>query len=125
MATLNMERITRTMRLTPEEISNDRKVRELVEQEKPEMKAQIRQRMADVRLATAARNGTPTLGQRIRAVRETRELSQVALAASAGISQGYLSQLEQDEREPTLSIAARIAHALQLSLDDLAANIGS
>jgi transcriptional regulator with XRE-family HTH domain len=38
----------------------------------------------------------------------------------AGISQGYLSQLEQDEREPTLSIAARLACALGVSLDALA-----
>ncbi|MEN9665883.1 MAG: helix-turn-helix protein [Planctomycetota bacterium] len=42
------------------------------------------------------------------------------LAAEAGISQGYLSQLEQDEREPTLSIAARLATALGVSLDELA-----
>jgi transcriptional regulator with XRE-family HTH domain len=42
------------------------------------------------------------------------------LAAEAGISQGYLSQLEQDEREPTLSIAARLATALGVSLDTLA-----
>jgi transcriptional regulator with XRE-family HTH domain len=44
----------------------------------------------------------------------------VDLAAAAGISQGYLSQLERDEREPTLSIAARLAGVLGISLDDLA-----
>jgi len=43
----------------------------------------------------------------------------VSLAAEAGISQSYLSQLEQDEREPTLSIALRLAHALDISLDEL------
>jgi transcriptional regulator with XRE-family HTH domain len=58
-----------------------------------------------------------------RVARETRGLSQVSLAAAAGISQGYLSQLEQDEREPTLPIAARIAHVLGLSLDELAASV--
>ena len=42
------------------------------------------------------------------------------LATEAGISQGYLSQLEQDEREPTLSIAERLATALGVSLDALA-----
>ena len=42
------------------------------------------------------------------------------LAAEAGISQGYLSLLEQDEREPTLSIAARLAAALGVSLDAMA-----
>jgi transcriptional regulator with XRE-family HTH domain len=44
----------------------------------------------------------------------------VHLAAAAGISQGYLSQLEQDEREPSLSIAARLARILDVSLDELA-----
>jgi len=53
-----------------------------------------------------------TLGQRIRRAREARHQTQVRLAAEAVISQGYLSQLEQDEREPTLSIAARQAGAL-------------
>jgi transcriptional regulator with XRE-family HTH domain len=47
------------------------------------------------------------------------------LAEAARISQGYLSQLEQDEREPSLSIAARIAEALNLSLEDLAATVSS
>lgn len=61
-----------------------------------------------------------TLGQRIRRAREARLQTQVQLAAAAGISQGYLSQLEQDEREPTLSIAARLASVLGISLDELA-----
>jgi transcriptional regulator with XRE-family HTH domain len=60
------------------------------------------------------------LGQRIRTARERLGESQVNLAATAGISQGYLSQLETDEREPTLSIAARLAKALNISLDELA-----
>ena len=46
--------------------------------------------------------------------------TQVVVAEAAGISQGYLSQLEQDEREPALSIAARLAQALGISLDELA-----
>ena len=116
-----MKRITRDRRLTPEEIEKDRKVRELIEQEKPEINAMIRRRMAEIRKAKAAGAGIPTLGQRIRAAREARGLSQAALAAVAKISQGYLSQLEQDEREPALSIAARLAQTLGLSMDELAA----
>jgi transcriptional regulator with XRE-family HTH domain len=76
--------------------------------------------MAAKRRGDAKRSGTPTLGQRIRAAREALGESQVNLAAAAGISQGYLSQLETDEREPTLSIAARLARALGMSLDELA-----
>ncbi len=120
-----MKRITRNRRLTPEEIEKDRKVRELIEQEKPEINAMIRRRMAEIRQAKAASAGAPTLGQRIRAAREARGLSQASLAAAANISQGYLSQLEQDEREPALSIAARLARALGLSMDELAACVTS
>ena len=43
-----------------------------------------------------------------------------SLAAAAGISQGYRSQLEADEREPTLAIAARLARRVGMSLDELA-----
>lgn len=120
-----MKRISRNSRLSPEEAERDRQLREAVEREKPEINARIRQQMATLRHAKAARQGASTLGQRIRAAREAHGLSQVGLAAVAGISQGYLSQLEQDEREPTLSIAARLARALDLSLDDIAATVGS
>lgn len=116
-----MQRKTRTKRLSPEEIEKDRRIRDLVEEEKPEIDARIRARMAEIRKANASGLGRQTLGQRIRAAREAQSLSQVSLAAAAGISQGYLSQLEHDEREPTLSIAARVANALGVSVDELAA----
>ena len=118
-----MKRTTRNRRLTAEEAAKYRAVREQIEQEKPEINARIRARMARERKAAAGRSGGQTLGQRIRAAREARGQSQVSLAAAAGISQGYLSQLEQDEREPTLSIAARLAQALDISLDELAAGV--
>jgi len=115
-----MKRITRNRKLTPEEAAEYRAVREQVEREKPEINARIRARMAEQRKAEAGRSGGQTLGQRLRSAREQLGQSQMNLAAAAGISQGYLSQLEQDEREPTLSIAARLAEALGVSLDDLA-----
>ena len=58
-----------------------------------------------------------TLGQRIRRARKARHPTQVQLAAEAGISQGHLSKLEQDGREPTLSITARLAGALGVALE--------
>jgi len=120
-----MKRITRDRYRTPEEVEEDRRIREAIEQEKPELNAHFRQVIAERRQAQAASRGGQTLGQRIRATREARGLSQVNLAEAARISQGYLSQLEQDEREPSLSIAARIAEALNLSLEDLAATVSS
>ena len=114
-----MKRMSRNRRLTPEEVESDRQVRALIEQEKPEIDARIRQHMANLRQTKAASQEGLTLGQRIQAAREARNLSQPSLAAAASISQGYLSQMEQDERQPSLAIAARVAEALALSLDDL------
>jgi len=116
-----MRRIIRNRRLTPEEAAEYRRVRRQVEEEKPQIGARIRARLAQRREEAARRSGKPTVGQRIRAAREALGKSQVDVAAAAGISQGYLSQLEQDQREPTLSVAARVAGALQLSLEELAA----
>ena len=83
-----MKRIVRDRRLTPEEIAEDRRVRALVEREKPEISARIRQRMAVIRQERAAAAGSSTLGARIRAAREAQGLSQVELAAASGISTG-------------------------------------
>lgn len=115
-----MKRITRDRHLTPEEAAEYDAVRKEIEQEKPEINARIRERMSAKRKAEASQSGVKTFGQRIRTAREAIGESQMKLAAAAGISQGYMSQLEADEREPTLSIAARLARALGLSLDELA-----
>ena len=115
-----MKRVTRDRCLTPAEADKYNAVRAEIEAEKPEINARIRQRMAEVRKADATQFGGQTVGQRIRAAREALGASQDNVATAAGISPSYLSQLEQDERDPALSIAARLARALQISLDDLA-----
>lgn len=115
-----MKRIIRPRRLSAAEAAKYEAIRKQVDLEKPAIDARIRSRVAARRKATAAQAGNMTLGQRIRRAREARLQTQVQLAAAAGISQGYLSQLEQDEREPTLSIAARLATVLGISLDELA-----
>ena len=118
-----MKRTVRDRHLTAEEAAKYDAIREQIEQEKPEINARIRAQLAGRRKAAAERAGVPTLGQKLRTAREARNQTQVQLAAAAGISQGYLSQLEQDEREPTLSIAARLAGVLGLSLDELASGV--
>ena len=117
---LNMKRTVRDRHLTADEAAKYDAIREQIEREKPEINTRIRAQLAARRKAAAKRAGILTLGQKIRAAREARGQTQMNLAAAAGISQGYLSQLEQDEREPTLSIAARLARVLDLSLDELA-----
>ena len=55
----------------------------------------------------------------IRVWREHRELTQKEVAAEAGISKPYLSQLESGHRKGTTDVLTAIAKALQVSLDDL------
>jgi DNA-binding Xre family transcriptional regulator len=48
-----------------------------------------------------------------------RGLTQVELAESAGISQAYLSQLENGEREAVASVYRRLAERLRVRIGDL------
>lgn len=116
-----MKRVTRERQLTAAEAAKYAAIRKQIDLEKPQIAARIRGSLAAQRKVKATKAGVSTLGQRLRRAREAHHQTQVQLAAAAGISQGYLSQLEQDEREPTLSIAARLAEVLGMSLDDLAA----
>ncbi len=57
------------------------------------------------------------LGQRIRILRERRNLSQRALAEASGLSRNTLSLLERGQSSPTVSTLKRIAMALGVELD--------
>jgi ribosome-binding protein aMBF1 (putative translation factor) len=116
-----IRRVVNASILTPEEVGRARRLRELVEQDKPEIIAEGRRLLAAKRHRQAADRGSITLGQQIRQARESFGLSQAQLAERARVSQAYLSYLEQDQREPTLSIAARLARELGIPLDQLAA----
>lgn len=55
------------------------------------------------------------LGARIRNLREEIGLSQAQLAAQAELSQGYLSQIENDEvHNPSAAVLFRLAKALHV-----------
>lgn len=61
-----------------------------------------------------------TVGVRIRALREACGLSGNALAKLAGLSQGHLRDIETGRvKDPGLTVAAAIARALNVSVDDL------
>ena len=72
---------------------------------------------APVALATAA--PAPTIGPRVRALREGMGLSLRDLGRRAGVSAPMLSQVERGETSPTLAVAERIAEGLELSLSQL------
>jgi transcriptional regulator with XRE-family HTH domain len=59
------------------------------------------------------------VGQRVKALRESLQLSLRDLAERSGVSAPMLSQVERGETSPTLAVAARIAGGLDLSLSQL------
>lgn len=59
------------------------------------------------------------VGPRIRALREAMSLSLRDLTERSGVSAQMLSQVERGETSPTLSVAAKIASGLELTLSQL------
>jgi transcriptional regulator with XRE-family HTH domain len=70
-------------------------------------------------MTTTAPEPVSTLGPRIRALREAMDLSLRDLAVRSGVSAPMLSQVERGETSPTLQVATRIAHGLELRLSQL------
>jgi transcriptional regulator with XRE-family HTH domain len=60
-----------------------------------------------------------TVGERIRQQRQKLDLTQERLATSAGISKGFLSDVETNTRNPSAEYLLRIANALGVTLDYL------
>lgn len=61
------------------------------------------------------------LGEIIAQSREARQISPATLARRANVTAAQISRLESGEQsDPHLSTIARIAHVLDLSLDDIA-----
>jgi transcriptional regulator with XRE-family HTH domain len=65
------------------------------------------------------KNGTPAVGDRVRALRDAMDLSLRDLAERTGVSAPMLSQVERGETSPTLAVATKIAAGLDLSLSQL------
>jgi transcriptional regulator with XRE-family HTH domain len=57
------------------------------------------------------------LGQLIRKCRQQRKLTLQSLCKKAGVSVGYLSQVERGNATPSLGTLAQLAYALDLGLD--------
>src|ERR1700691_2080446 len=67
----------------------------------------------------AIADSPPALGARVRSLREAMDLSLRDLAERSGVSAPMLSQVERGETSPTLQVATRIAHGLDLRLSQL------
>lgn len=61
----------------------------------------------------------PSVGDRIREIRDTKKLTQDQLAEKAGISKGFLSEIENGKRNVSSEYLLRIANALCASVDYL------
>jgi len=58
-------------------------------------------------------------GERLRRLREARDVSQVKLAAMLGITQSNVSEMERGIRSITAHQAVRLAKALGVSIDEI------
>lgn len=64
------------------------------------------------------------LGEFIREQRLAAQISLRGLAAKAGVSNPYLSQVERGLRRPSAEILAHIAHGLSISVETMLAKAG-
>lgn len=58
-------------------------------------------------------------GHRVRELREARDWSQEELADRADLHRTYISAVERAVRNPTLTVIARLAKALKVSMSEL------
>ncbi len=73
------------------------------------------------RMAQVPENGTQpaiNIGARLRAVRTSRRLSQRELARKSGVTNGLISQIEQNHSSPSVASLKRILDAIPLSLSE-------
>lgn len=64
-------------------------------------------------------SGNGAVGLRVRALRESMDLSLRDLSERSGVSAPMLSQVERGETSPTLAVAEKIAAGLELTLSQL------
>jgi len=55
----------------------------------------------------------------LRRIRRERDLSQEALAASAGLARNHVSELERARRDPSLATIVQLADALNMTMAEL------
>jgi transcriptional regulator with XRE-family HTH domain len=62
------------------------------------------------------------IGEKIATLRKQKNLSQTDLGKAAGVSREIIGRYERGEVMPSIEVAAKIADALDVSLDYLAGN---
>ena len=59
------------------------------------------------------------LGMNLKRIRTEKDVSQVDIARSLGVSRGFVSNLENGKTNPTLATIARLANAIGVTTDEL------
>jgi transcriptional regulator with XRE-family HTH domain len=70
-------------------------------------------------MASSLDNVLATVGPRLRALRQQRDLTLADLSAATGISASTLSRLESGQRRPNLELLLPLAQAYRVPLDEL------
>jgi transcriptional regulator with XRE-family HTH domain len=63
----------------------------------------------------------PALGAAVKAIREEKKISQVAVCRATGFTQSWLSEVEHGRRNPSWSNVARLARGLGVTVAEVAA----
>jgi transcriptional regulator with XRE-family HTH domain len=58
-------------------------------------------------------------GQKLRIIREKKQLSQEQLSSLAGLNRTYISKIERGKRNITIEVAEKLAEALCVELKEL------
>ena len=64
------------------------------------------------------------IGKRIQKTRKQKHLSRLQLSAMVGISPGHLGHIEAGSKSPSVEILINIAFSLEVSVDELLADLG-
>lgn len=59
------------------------------------------------------------LGGAVKRIRRATNKTQDALAQKAGVNPGYMSRIENGERQPSAEVLLKIAEFLEVDLDDI------
>ena len=77
-----------------------------------------RETMPDLSNRSYPDTDSPTVGQRLRALREQRKLSQRELARRSGVTNGMISLIEQDKTSPSVALLKKVLDGFPVSLCD-------
>lgn len=70
-------------------------------------------------LPVAPRNERTAVGDRLRAIRHTRQMTIDQLAQATGLSKGFISRVERDQTSPSVSTLVQLCDVLNVQVGDL------